>query len=202
MGEIERILEWAFETGGSSVHINVAQMSLRAAVVYGATVLIVRMGKKRFMSQATAFDVILGIMLGSMVSRAIAGTAPFLPTLAASAALVVVHWLFSAAAARWHAFGKTITEVPAATHRTIRPRRSRDNGAVIVSSIARARSRAPWPKVHGLTVLTNNLRHFEPTGVPVLDPLDALPPDVLPSGSLHPAPDQNGFQVGSGVNLR
>jgi len=93
-------------------------------------------------------------------------------------------------------------DVPAATHRTIRPRRSWDNGAVIVSSIARARSRAPWPKVHGLTVLTNNLRHFEPTGVPVLDPLDALPPDVLPSGSLHPAPDQNGFQVGSGVNLR
>jgi len=135
MGEIERILEWAFGTGGSSVHINVAQMSLRAAVVYGATVLIVRMGKKRFMSQATAFDVILGIMLGSMVSRAIAGAAPFVPTLAASAALVVVHWLFSAAAARWHAFGKTITEVPAATHRTIRPRRSRDNGAVIVSSI-------------------------------------------------------------------
>ena len=82
MGEIERILEWAFGTGGSSVHINVAQMSLRAAVVYGATVLIVRMGKKRFMSQATAFDVILSIMLGSMVSRAIAGTAPFLPTLA------------------------------------------------------------------------------------------------------------------------
>ena len=108
MGEIERILEWAFGTGGSSVHINVAQMSLRAAVVYVATVLIVRMGKKRFMSQATAFDVILGIMLGSMVSRAIAGTAPFVPTLAASAALVVVHWLFSAAAARWHAFGKTI----------------------------------------------------------------------------------------------
>ena len=57
-------------------------------------------------------------------------------------------------------------------------------------------------KAHGLTVLANNLRHFEPTGVPVLDPLDALPPDVSPSGSLHPAPHQNGFQVGSGVNLR
>ena len=34
--------------------------------------------------------------------------------------------------------------------------------------------------VHGLTVLTNNLRHFEPTGVPALDPLARLPPDVAP----------------------
>lgn len=30
----------------------------------------------------------------------------------------------------------------------------------------------------GLTVLTNNLRHFAPTGVPALDPLARLPPDV------------------------
>jgi uncharacterized membrane protein YcaP (DUF421 family) len=108
MGELERIIEVVFGTGSASMHINAAQMSLRAAVVYVATVLIVRMGKKRFMSRATAFDVILGIMLGSLVSRAIAGTAPFFPTLAASAVLVGVHWLFSAAAARWHAFGETI----------------------------------------------------------------------------------------------
>lgn len=33
---------------------------------------------------------------------------------------------------------------------------------------------------HGLTVLTNNLRHFGPTGVPALDPLARLPPDVAP----------------------
>ena len=30
---------------------------------------------------------------------------------------------------------------------------------------------------HGGTVLTRNLRHFAPLGVPVLDPFAALPPD-------------------------
>lgn len=30
--------------------------------------------------------------------------------------------------------------------------------------------------VHGLTVLTRNLRHFTPTGVPSIDPLATLPP--------------------------
>ena len=39
---------------------------------------------------------------------------------------------------------------------------------------------AATARVHGLTVLTNNLRHFGPTGVPALDPLARLPPDVVP----------------------
>ncbi|MGZ2384629.1 PIN domain-containing protein [Rhizobium leguminosarum] len=34
---------------------------------------------------------------------------------------------------------------------------------------------AATAKVHGLTVLTRNLRHFEPLGVQVLDPFEALP---------------------------
>jgi len=34
---------------------------------------------------------------------------------------------------------------------------------------------AATAKVHGLTVLTRNLRHFEPTGVPAIDPLRDLP---------------------------
>lgn len=37
---------------------------------------------------------------------------------------------------------------------------------------------AATAKTHGLAVLTNNLRHFAPTGVPALDPLAGLPPDV------------------------
>ena len=33
-------------------------------------------------------------------------------------------------------------------------------------------------EVHGLTVLTRNMRHFGPTGVACLDPLVSLPPDA------------------------
>ena len=77
-------------------------MGLRAVVVYVVTV---RLGKRRFMGRATAFDVILGIMLGSIVSRAVTGNAPFVPALVASAVLLVMHWLFSGLALRWHGFG-------------------------------------------------------------------------------------------------
>ncbi len=34
---------------------------------------------------------------------------------------------------------------------------------------------AATAKVHGLTVLTRNVRHFRPTGIAVLDPLRSLP---------------------------
>jgi toxin FitB len=34
---------------------------------------------------------------------------------------------------------------------------------------------AATAKVHGLTVLTRNLRHFPPTGVNVIDPVSSLP---------------------------
>ena len=36
---------------------------------------------------------------------------------------------------------------------------------------------AATAKVHGLTVLTRNLKHFAPTGVGVIDPVAQLPPE-------------------------
>ena len=42
----------------------------------------VRFAKKRFIGQATAFDFILVIIIGSIASRAIYGTAPFFASLA------------------------------------------------------------------------------------------------------------------------
>jgi uncharacterized membrane protein YcaP (DUF421 family) len=52
--------------------------------------------------------VILGIMVGSIVSRAVTGNAPFLPALAATAVLLGMHWLFSGIARRWHGFGTMV----------------------------------------------------------------------------------------------
>jgi uncharacterized membrane protein YcaP (DUF421 family) len=79
---MERAYEWlqaALGIGLEGKDMGVLQMGLRAAIVFVVTVAIVRLGKKRFLGRATTFDVILGIMLGSTVSRAITGTAPFFP---------------------------------------------------------------------------------------------------------------------------
>src|SRR5919205_2247099 len=108
MDEIEGIVRLLLGLGIDSKEFNAAQMGLRAVLVYVVTVLMVRLAKKRFMGRATAFDVILGIMLGSIVSRAVTGNAPFLPALVATAVLLGMHWLFSSVAMQWYAFGVAV----------------------------------------------------------------------------------------------
>jgi len=71
-----------------SQQLNVAQICLRAAVVYLVMIAFVRFGKKRFLGRATAFDAILVIIIGSTAARAITGNAPFFETLAAVFVLV------------------------------------------------------------------------------------------------------------------
>jgi hypothetical protein len=55
------------------------QISLRGVVVFVAALVIVRCGDRRFLSQKTAFDAVLGFILASMLARAVNGTAGILP---------------------------------------------------------------------------------------------------------------------------
>src|SRR3712207_5169501 len=75
--------------------VKAGQMALRAIVIHAFTLAIVRFGSKRFLGKGTAFDVIIGIMIGSVMSRAINGSAPFLPTLLGGVVLVGLHWLLA-----------------------------------------------------------------------------------------------------------
>ena len=47
------------------------QMGIRTFVVYLAAIILVRLGKKRFLGKCAALDVILGFALGSILSSAI-----------------------------------------------------------------------------------------------------------------------------------
>lgn len=112
MNDLQDVARLLLGTGLESEDINLLQMGARAAVIYLCTLVIVRVAKKRFMGRATAFDVILGIMMGSVVSRAITGNAPRVPALTAAAVLVAMHWLFSGIAVRWTGFGHLIKGRP------------------------------------------------------------------------------------------
>lgn len=91
-----------------SQDLGVVQMSVRALVVFILATLMIRIGDKRFMGKSTALDVMLGIVFGSVVSRAITGNAPFFPTLAAGLVLVLAHWGMGAIAFRSNGFGKVV----------------------------------------------------------------------------------------------
>ena len=85
--------------GLNAQQLNILQMGLRAAIIYIAALIMVRMvGERRFIGKHAAFDVILSIIFGSTLSRAINGTSAFFETIFAGFVLVVMHWLFSAIA--------------------------------------------------------------------------------------------------------
>ncbi len=106
--ELYDLWERALGIGLEAKDLGAAQMALRAALIYMVTLAFIRLAKKRFLAGASAFDVVVGIIIGSIASRTITGNAPLLPSTAAIAAIVAMHWLFSALAVRSHIFGKLI----------------------------------------------------------------------------------------------
>jgi uncharacterized membrane protein YcaP (DUF421 family) len=79
--------------GPNSPDITWWQMSVRAVIVLAYGILFVRVAGKRTFGKLTAFDIVLAVLIGSNLSRALTGNAPFWPTLAATTVLGLLHYL-------------------------------------------------------------------------------------------------------------
>ena len=95
-----------------ATEMDISQVMLRAVLIYVAGLAILRVGEHRFLGKNTAFDVVLGFILGSMLSRAVNGSAALGATLVGCIALVALHWLFAATSLRWHRFGHLVKGSP------------------------------------------------------------------------------------------
>jgi len=84
------------------------QVMARAVVVYLAGIAIIRIGKSRSIGRITPIDVLLGFVLGSLLSRGVTGHASLSGTVGASAALVATHWVLTWIACRSHWFGDLV----------------------------------------------------------------------------------------------
>ena len=98
--------------GRDVAEVSALQMALRTFIIYGFTLAIVRLGSKRFLGKASAFDIIVGIMLGSIMGRAINGSAPFFPTMVAGIVLIGIHWLLAVLAFHIDWFGPFVKGNP------------------------------------------------------------------------------------------
>jgi uncharacterized membrane protein YcaP (DUF421 family) len=98
------------DTAGPPVELH--QIAARAVVVYVLGLAVVRLGKSRLVSRMTPVDVILGFMLGSLLSRGITGNASLPGTAIAAAVLVAFHWLVTRLACRSHWFGLLLKGSP------------------------------------------------------------------------------------------
>jgi uncharacterized membrane protein YcaP (DUF421 family) len=94
-------------------NLSFLQISFRGIIVLAATLLMVRLSSKRSLAEKTAFDAVLLIILASMLSRAINGTAPFFATLGGGFVLVFLHRGLGLAAYHSHSLGCLIKGRPA-----------------------------------------------------------------------------------------
>ena len=96
------MLENFWELFSSAIGINEVepvmstwQMIPRTIVVYIVGLLIIRVGKRRFLGGYTTFDILLGFVVGSIMSRAITGAITFTNMLFVVATLVGIHWIIA-----------------------------------------------------------------------------------------------------------
>lgn len=86
---------------GSGSDLNPLQMVLRAATVFVLALAMIRASGRRSFGQHRPFDACTTVLLGAVLSRAVVGASPFWATMAAGAALVLLHRAVAMASLRW-----------------------------------------------------------------------------------------------------
>lgn len=76
------------------------QECARAVVIFVYGLVLVRIAGRRIFGKWAALDIIVSIIVGSSLSRAVTGNAALFGTLAAMTLLIGLHWVLAHAAAR------------------------------------------------------------------------------------------------------
>src|SRR5437588_4171811 len=113
MNTFSELLHTLLGIGTEPKELTFLQVAVRGVIVFIATLIMVRLGSKRSLAEKTAFDAVLVVIIGSMLARAINGSAPFFPTLGSGFVLVLLHRVLGLAAYYSHAFGIVVKGAPA-----------------------------------------------------------------------------------------
>src|SRR5262245_52460723 len=112
MNQLASAVERALGAHSNAGDLGTGQIVLRAIVVFLVWLIVVRLADRRLLGKYSAFDVVLAVMLGSVLSRAINGSAPLWGTFAAAAVLVALHWILTFLSFHSHAFGVLVKGHP------------------------------------------------------------------------------------------
>lgn len=76
------------------------QMTIRAVLIFLFGLALLRIFGRRAFNKSSSVDIILAILVGSNLSRALTGNASFGPTVAATTAIVLLYWVITELAYR------------------------------------------------------------------------------------------------------
>lgn len=97
---------------GTQAHLLWWQECMRALLVFLYGVGAIRLAGRRLFGKWAALDIVVAILVGSNLSRALTGGAPLGGTLAATTLLVLLHRILAGAAARWGLVSRLLEGTP------------------------------------------------------------------------------------------
>jgi uncharacterized membrane protein YcaP (DUF421 family) len=113
MNTIGGWLTYLFGLGLESKDLSIQHICLRGVIIFIVALTLVRLSDRRSLSKKSPFDIILVVILASVLSRAINGSASFFPSIVGAAVLVFLHRVLAFACARSSSFSWLVKGRPA-----------------------------------------------------------------------------------------
>jgi uncharacterized membrane protein YcaP (DUF421 family) len=102
------VMKWIEILFGHGTELSSIQMSCRAIVAFFIALILLRIAGIRTFGKKSAFDNVIVIMLGSILSRAVVGASPFIATSVACLVFALIHWLLAKVSCHVEFIGKLI----------------------------------------------------------------------------------------------
>jgi uncharacterized membrane protein YcaP (DUF421 family) len=100
------------EVFGATGNVSWYQECARSVLIFAYGLALVRISGRRIFGKWSALDIIVSIIIGSNLSRALTGGAPLWGTLAATTLFVSVHWILANLVSRSASVSRVIEGLP------------------------------------------------------------------------------------------
>lgn len=161
---------------GVQNHLSTAQEAARAVLIFAYGLILLRLSGPRMFGRWSALDIVISIMIGSALARAMTGSAPLVGTMVAVAVMAFLH----AGLAHWVARNGTVARIFEGAATTLIDHGRIDHDARKATKISEADLREAL-RQHGIDgeAKTENVKHMmlEPSGKLSVVKVDPCKPD-------------------------
>ena len=93
---------------GEGTDLTALQLGTRAFIIFVIALVLLRLAGRRAFGMGAAFDNVISILLGAVMSRAVVGASPFIPTVVGSIVIVALYRICAWLSVKSDKFGQLV----------------------------------------------------------------------------------------------